>query len=517
MTARRGVGLLHDVDITAVTGASACGAITLGARKVASRRDAAHKVGVRIEGGTCVRSERTDSGTVVTGTRNTTVEEPYSVSTGRTCVETKVDSTCITGNGRGCATTSICADGGSETRYRSKEVEVEIRAPYTHRIATLTMTGTFVIEWNGKVTRQPFTLTASSSEDRTGRTGFAKDAPVDVATWATLETDLAPAKVTEAITALAEPIQAASRERYVQSALTKLAANDREGATNDLLIASLRSSALVVPATNTALDELAADVDLPPQVWRKAIETGTLEPPPVPSNSLPRGLAARIAWPTGDSVLEEASTRAYLEDRAAEDRDLEDNHRSSVLGVGILQWHDASDDNRHGLEVLVAGGKINGMSRYWFREHALTLGLSSGPAVGHEGLFRGGVGLRSKWLGAALHAVGATARRGGSDTDVGLPLGLELGAGARIVIGAIGDRRLEVILDRIVRPLSEEAMPAEVRGRIRYELRYLSEKDEFDVGARLWCSFEQTTASDLVTPSGPTSARSCTVAAFLKY
>jgi hypothetical protein len=181
-----------------------------------------------------------------------------------------------------------------------------------------------------------------------------------------------------------------------------------------------------------------------------------------------------------------------------------------AIGLGVAQWHgkDSDNDSAWGVDVVVGSQKSYGYKRFWSRELAASVGIRAPVATSIEGLFRLGAGLRSTGVGLTAYGVGGVSRRGDSgDFDLGLPIGIEAGAGGKLTLGSGHARRVEVLGEQLWR-LGADA--GAVDARLRFELRYVRARPaDTGYGVRGWCAFEKV--------AGTTAIRTCTLAGELGF
>lgn len=499
------------------------------------RGDGAHRVTIHVQA-TCTSDESKRSHTE-TETWTTTKTEEYwdtkiekeckttSSYEAPTCTQRRYDGAY---NGECVAyrdnskSSETCSDVPKQVR-KTREVSQQHSGTYDvdERTLTALVEGTYVVSVDGVEQRIPFRFPQTEVERqyraRKGSSSFTSRTPRSVlrAIADQMAADL---------NVRVQGIEAELVAAHVATARAKLTAGDVMGAESEIATALFAGASASV--LDSAFEPLAVRAGMSLRTYADALRSGTL--------SLERSLSiptTTLALPRADQDLiaqEESAGRVRAtmerERNTREGAARELDQPLGAIAIGLDQWS-GLDNTSHGLTVMWGrqrgGGLLGG---FWFREHAVSLDLNMGRlALELEVPVRLGAGLRHPQISIAGYAVGGISRRGADDAmDPGVPLSLDAGYGVQLVLGATRDRRLELMAERLVRPLvevPEMGMGLAIQQRLRYELRYVRRDFIGDSwgGGRLWCTFEQVTADDVLFVSAPTHMRTCSAVIHVMY
>lgn len=500
-----------------------------------TRGDGAHRITIHVQA-TCTSDESKRSYSERETWTTTKTEEYWDTEYEKECTTTSsyeaptctrrrydgaYNGTCVEYRNNSSNSES-CTDVPKRVR-KTREVDVQHSGSYDvdERTLSALVEGTLVVGVDGVEKRIPFRLPKTEVEKsyraRSGSSSFTSRTPRSV--LRAIAGDIA-ADLNMRVRGVEQELIAA----LVATARTKLAAGDVVGAESDVATALFAGAS--ASALDAAFEPLALRAGMPLATYAEALRTGTL--------SLERSLTlptAALVLPAADKDLTtEAETAARVraeierERNAREHAAYELDRPLGTIAIGLDQWS-GLDNTSHGLTLQWGrqrgGGRLGG---FWFRDLGIALDLNLGrTALELEVPVRLGGGLRHPLISIAGYAVGGVSRRGADDAmDPGVPLSLDAGYGVQLVLGATRDRRLELMAERLLRPLvevPEMGAGIAIQQRLRYELRYVKRDFIGDSwgGGRLWCTFEQTTNDDVLFASAPTHMRTCAAVVQVMY
>jgi hypothetical protein len=409
----------------------------------------------------------------------------------------------------------ICTEAMTDPKpqYRQRKVEGKREIPVKERIREGIVDGTLVIETGGKVTRETFhfpvkSIETISDDPQSGYlTKFSPQPPSE-----TIRSQGAH-ELGDRLKTVIYTLQHPLRDDYLRSAENKLAAKDLDGAADDLMIAIAGGVDTIPPS----FAPLATAAGMPFKAWDAALHGWKPDPPEVVSP--PYGKIPELRYGGFDEIAEAevAVPGVRAEQRDSDDEPLPRDPTSgrSGIGLGLSQWHPPNGENTWGATALYGRSGLHGNKRFWSYEVAGAAEIQSSGVLGLEGLLRGGVGVRTSKILADVHAVGGVAYRGETnESDIGLPSHPEIGFGLELVLAPFGARRFELLVERLSRLGADDS---EAPLRLRYELRYVRGQGDDALGAKGWCSFEQSKTSDVITPSSTNANRACVLAGFYLF
>jgi hypothetical protein len=180
-------------------------------------------------------------------------------------------------------------------------------------------------------------------------------------------------------------------------------------------------------------------------------------------------------------------------------------------------WYTYGGNGSLGLNLggyVRGGGELGDLPLFYSYKAALTVETDFGEGItfGLGALGRLGAGLRlTRFYLAPFAAVGASSR-----ARV-IPWGLEVGAGLRVGVRVAERGVVELLGERISRPLIDGAGPSIIQ-RLHYELRYVHQDTEGnELGLGLGCAFHQDGAADFVLPLSGVRGRLCDLNGFMAF
>ncbi len=385
------------------------------------------------------------------------------------------------------------------TRERQVEVPRTVTRTVTERVLSARVTGTLSVTVDG--VEQTFPVSLPETFTERGNSGKSPSS---------LLRELIASKVPEELAHQASQAQRRVALSHMAAAQTSLSGGNEVGAENELALAvGGGAGPKDVPAD---FARLAARDGLPFEAWSVVMATG--EQPFSPKVAF-EVAEVSLTQPSPDAEGLKARQTQRDADAAAANALVElsiaDQFRAGS-GVGLTNWRAEEGDSSTGVAAQMDfRGAFGENLPFFFQDSMLAFEATSSMDLGVDGLARFGLGGRTRWVWLAPYVVGGVSGRGTSGSSLYVPLGLDLGYGAKLTLRVGEEKYFELLGERLLRPREEATEGlAPVLQRLRYEIRFVVHDHGGDhIGLSGACSFFETTKDDLFTPEVGVVGRAC--------
>ena len=415
----------------------------------------------------------------------------------------------------------------------TKTVEVEVPVTTVQKLETTKVSararGSLVIEASGKSATLPIDVTASVT-NRAAKEGARAEAPSKEQAQAAVVNGPVQGLVKKTLAEL----DATLMKTLLSVAEEKLAQGDEDGAEDALGIAI--ASGIGASAVPRAFEKLARRDGLSLEQWTAAV-VDQRSPLRAPAALQLGSLGAAVRGPEAPGPDREGLAReaAVVEREASIQKATRARDRSSgevrvdhareddthvTWGLGLTHWDTYGGQAGAGptLSLALRGGGGAGVPFYAYEGVAgLESSFGGGTGGGLDALARLGGGLRFGRFGLVLHGVGGGSGRGTSESALYVPMGLDAGVGARLLLRVGDETSLQLLGERIWRPLREQGdLDRPVVQRLRYEARLVF-RDGEETAVSASCSFHQRATTDVAFPETDILGRSCDASLFMPF